>query len=162
MRMARFILFRLLGVVVVLLVVTAITFVIFYVLPTNPAQLSCGKPCTPQNLAAAKEYLGLDQPWYGQFWEFLKGIVVGRSSIQWSKPVATIEVGEWELIPVGAVGHLGLLCVGRPRSHGVTFLVTKGDAKLWPQGFARGGVTVGQRSNSCHAATARQRHSRSA
>lgn len=79
MRMARFILFRLLGVIVVLLVVTAITFVIFYVLPTNPAQLSCGKPCTPQNLAAAKEYLGLDQPWYGQFWEFLKGIVVGRS-----------------------------------------------------------------------------------
>lgn len=79
MRLTRFILFRLLGVVIVLLIVTAITFVIFYVLPSNPAQLSCGKPCTPQNLAAAKEYLGLDQPWYGQFWEFLKGILVGRS-----------------------------------------------------------------------------------
>lgn len=79
MRMARFILFRLVGVFIVLLVVTAITFVIFYVLPTNPAQLSCGKPCTPENLAAAKEYLGLNLPWYGQFWNFLKGIVVGRT-----------------------------------------------------------------------------------
>jgi peptide/nickel transport system permease protein len=79
MRTTRFILFRLLGVVVVLLVVTAITYVIFYVLPSNPAQLSCGKPCTPENLAAAKAYLGLDQPWYAQFWQFLKGIVVGRS-----------------------------------------------------------------------------------
>jgi peptide/nickel transport system permease protein len=77
--MTRFILFRLLGVVVVLFIVTAIVFVIFYVLPSNPAQLSCGKPCTPENLARAKEFLGLNQPWYGQFWDFLKGIVVGRS-----------------------------------------------------------------------------------
>jgi peptide/nickel transport system permease protein len=79
MRMVRFIGFRLLGVAVVLLVVTAAVYVIFYLLPSNPAQLSCGKPCTPENLARAKDYLGLNLPWYGQFWEFLKGIVVGRS-----------------------------------------------------------------------------------
>lgn len=79
MRMFRYIAFRLLGVVVVLLVVTALTYIIFYLLPSNPAQLSCGKPCTPENLARAKEYLGLNLPWYGQLWEFLKGIVVGRS-----------------------------------------------------------------------------------
>ena len=79
MRIARFIGGRLLGVLVVLLVVTAVTYVIFYLLPSNPAQLSCGKPCTPENLERAREYLGLNLPWYGQFWEFLKGIVVGRS-----------------------------------------------------------------------------------
>jgi peptide/nickel transport system permease protein len=79
MRLARFIAGRLLGVVIVLLVVTAIAYVIFYLLPSNPAQLSCGKPCTPENLARAKDYLGLNLPWYGQFWEFLKGIFVGRS-----------------------------------------------------------------------------------
>jgi peptide/nickel transport system permease protein len=79
MRMTRFILFRLLGVAIVLLIVTAIVFVIFYLLPSNPAQLSCGKPCTPENLASAKQFLGLDLPWYGQFWEFLKGILVGRT-----------------------------------------------------------------------------------
>ncbi|MGN6127289.1 MAG: ABC transporter permease [Humibacter sp.] len=77
--MFRYIAFRLLGVVIVLLVVTALTYIIFYLLPSNPAQLSCGKPCTPENLARAKEYLGLNLPWYGQLWEFLKGIVVGRS-----------------------------------------------------------------------------------
>jgi peptide/nickel transport system permease protein len=79
MRVARLVSSRLIGVIIVLLVVTSVTFVIFYLLPTNPAQLSCGKPCTPDNLARAKEYLGLNLPWYGQFWEFLKGIVVGRS-----------------------------------------------------------------------------------
>lgn len=79
MRLARLIGTRVIGVVIVLLVVTAVTFVIFYLLPSNPAQLSCGKPCTPENLARAKDYLGLNLPWYGQFWQFLKGIVVGRS-----------------------------------------------------------------------------------
>jgi peptide/nickel transport system permease protein len=79
MRIARLIGNRVIGVVIVLLVVTAVTFVIFYLLPSNPAQLSCGKPCTPENLARAKDYLGLNLPWYGQFWEFLKGIVAGRT-----------------------------------------------------------------------------------
>ncbi|MCL2514434.1 MAG: ABC transporter permease [Microbacteriaceae bacterium] len=79
MRIARLVTSRLVGVVLVLLVVTAITFVIFYLLPSNPAQLSCGKPCTPENLARAKQFLGLDLPWYGQFWEFLRGIVMGRT-----------------------------------------------------------------------------------
>jgi peptide/nickel transport system permease protein len=79
MRIARLIGTRVIGVAIVLLVVTAITFVIFYLLPSNPAQLSCGKPCTPENLARAKDYLGLNLPWYGQFWEFLKGIVAGRT-----------------------------------------------------------------------------------
>jgi peptide/nickel transport system permease protein len=79
MRIARLVTSRLVGVIIVLLVVSAATYVIFYLLPTNPAQLSCGKPCTPENLARAKSFLGLDLPWYGQFWEFLKGIVVGRT-----------------------------------------------------------------------------------
>jgi len=79
MRIARLVTSRLVGVIIVLLVVTAVTYVIFYLLPSNPAQLSCGKPCTPENLARAKSFLGLDLPWYGQFWDFLKGIVVGRT-----------------------------------------------------------------------------------
>lgn len=79
MRMFRFISFRLLGMLVVLLVIAAVTFAIFYLLPTNPAQLACGKPCTPENLERAKAFMGFDLPWYQQFWEFLKGIVVGRT-----------------------------------------------------------------------------------
>jgi peptide/nickel transport system permease protein len=79
MRIARLVTSRLVGVIIVLLIVTAVTYAIFYLLPSNPAQLSCGKPCTPENLARAKSFLGLDLPWYGQFWDFLKGIVVGRT-----------------------------------------------------------------------------------
>lgn len=70
---------RILGSLGVLLVVLVVTYLIFYLLPTNPAQLICGKPCTPSNLAAAKAFLGVDQPWYVQLGQYLQGIVVGRS-----------------------------------------------------------------------------------
>ncbi|WP_239452003.1 ABC transporter permease [Frondihabitans sp. PAMC 28766] len=79
MRTARFIAFRLLAMIVVLLVIAAITYAIFYLLPTNPARLSCGKPCTPENLARVKAYLGYDLPWWQQFGEYLRGVVAGRT-----------------------------------------------------------------------------------
>lgn len=79
MRLTRFIGMRLIGMLIVLLVIAAVTFAVFYLLPANPALLACGKPCTPENLQRAKEFMGFDQPWYGQLWEFLRGIVTGRT-----------------------------------------------------------------------------------
>lgn len=70
---------RLLGMLVVLLIIAALTYLIFYLLPANPAQLACGKPCTPQHLAAARTFMGLDAPWYGQFAQYLWSIVAGRT-----------------------------------------------------------------------------------
>ena len=78
MNLLRFLGLRLAGIVLVLLVVALATFAIFYLLPADPARLSCGKPCTPENYAAAQHYLGLDAPWYGQLWNYLSGIVTGR------------------------------------------------------------------------------------
>ena len=77
--MTRFILQRLAGMILVLLVVAVISFAIFYLLPSNPAQLSCGKPCTPDNLARAQEFMGTNLPWWQQLGAFLWGIVAGRT-----------------------------------------------------------------------------------
>lgn len=77
--MIRYILRRLVGIVVVLLLIAIITFVVFYLLPSNPAQLSCGKPCTPDRLAAVLQFEHLDLPVYLQFGEFLVGIFAGRT-----------------------------------------------------------------------------------
>jgi peptide/nickel transport system permease protein len=69
---------RLAGTVVLLVVMAALVYVIFYALPSNPAVLVCGKGCGGGQLAAIDHKLGLDQPEYLQFWHFLEGIVVGR------------------------------------------------------------------------------------
>lgn len=75
----RFLAVRLLGMVAVLLIIALISYVIFYLLPANPAQLSCGRPCTPDRLAQAEAFMGYDQPWWRQFGEFLGGLVGGRT-----------------------------------------------------------------------------------
>ena len=75
----RFLGGRLLGMVLVLLVIALISYAIFYLLPANPAQLSCGRPCTPERLAQAESFMGYDQPWWRQFASFLGGLVVGRT-----------------------------------------------------------------------------------
>jgi peptide/nickel transport system permease protein len=76
---ARFVLGRLAGMVVVLLVIALVTFVVFYLLPSDPARMSCGRPCSPESLATAKKFMQLDLPWYQQFASFLEGIFAGRT-----------------------------------------------------------------------------------
>jgi peptide/nickel transport system permease protein len=66
------------GMLVVLLAVSALTFAVFFFLPSDPAQLSCGKPCTPQNLALARAFMGFDKPAWRQYLDFLGGIAAGR------------------------------------------------------------------------------------
>jgi len=76
--MGRYILRRLLWTVVVVLVVTLITFVIFYVLPSgDPALRFAGKEPTPQVLAQVREDLGLNHNVAIQYLLYLKRLVVG-------------------------------------------------------------------------------------
>ncbi|TGB15387.1 ABC transporter permease [Streptomyces sp. MZ04] len=70
---------RLLAVIGVLIAVAAVTFTIFYVLPSDPAAAACGKSCSTERLAAIREHMGLDQPLWRQFADFVTGIFTGRT-----------------------------------------------------------------------------------
>jgi peptide/nickel transport system permease protein len=78
-RLARFVGVRVLSMVVALLVIGLATYAVFYLLPTDPAQLSCGRPCTPQGLATARAFMGFDHPWIEQYLQFLGGVLSGRT-----------------------------------------------------------------------------------
>ncbi|MFD7905676.1 ABC transporter permease [Kitasatospora sp. NPDC059722] len=69
---------RLLGAAGILLAITAITFTIFYLLPSDPAAAACGKTCSPERLADVKAAMGLDRPVWEQFAGYLTGIFAGR------------------------------------------------------------------------------------
>jgi peptide/nickel transport system permease protein len=68
-----------LGAIVILLLISAITYFLFFALPADPALLSCGKACTPQSLALIRKNLGLDQSIPVQYWHYLVGIFFGRN-----------------------------------------------------------------------------------
>ena len=65
--------------VTLLFVLTGAVFVLFTLLPGDPARLTCGKACSPQIIEANRHRLGYDQPILTQYEEFLTGLVVGRT-----------------------------------------------------------------------------------
>jgi peptide/nickel transport system permease protein len=92
--MTRYIIRRLLWVIVLLIAVSFITFIIFYLLPSsNPALLRAGHQPTAALIAAINHQLGLDKPWYIQYWRYMKELVLHFNfgySYQFNEPVKTI------------------------------------------------------------------------
>lgn len=78
--MLRFLVRRVLGAIVIVLAISAVTYFLFFVLPSDPAKLACGKNCSNVDLVAAIHHrMGLDQPVYAQYWHYMTGIFTGRT-----------------------------------------------------------------------------------
>ena len=127
--MIRYIIRRLLWAVVLFVAVTVVTYIIFFIVPANPALGLCGKACTQDDVKRVQAYWGLDKPVPVQYLKFLERLVVhqslGRSFatrrevndiVKDAAPVtASLVVGGvvlWMLIAV----PLGILSAIRPRS----------------------------------------------
>ncbi len=75
--MGTFIIRRLLWTALLLVFVTALTFLIFNVLPTaDPALLRAGRNQTPEAVAAIREQLNLDDPLPVRFFDYLSDLVL--------------------------------------------------------------------------------------
>jgi peptide/nickel transport system permease protein len=73
--MTRYIIRRLLWGVVLLILVSAVMFVLFRVLPTgDPAKLRAGRIQNPKVIAEIRHDLGLDKSLISQFWLYMKGL----------------------------------------------------------------------------------------
>jgi peptide/nickel transport system permease protein len=84
--MARYIIRRLLGMVLLLVLVSGVTFIIFNVFPsTDPAALRAGRQPTPQIIERIREDLGLDRPLIVQFGDYIYNVFAhqdfGRSYV---------------------------------------------------------------------------------
>ncbi|PZP32166.1 MAG: peptide ABC transporter permease [Kocuria rhizophila] len=63
--------------VFVLLAVSIVVFVFTLLLPGDPAQAILGQQATPERLAALREQLNLNDPWYERYFTWLGGLLVG-------------------------------------------------------------------------------------
>lgn len=81
--MVRYVIRRIIGMIIVLVVVSFLTFVVFYEVPKwagiDPLYYYVAKipPKGPQ-LELLRHRLGFDQNFFVQYWNFVKGIVIGR------------------------------------------------------------------------------------
>ncbi|MHA6260292.1 ABC transporter permease [Sporosarcina sp. CAU 1771] len=81
---------RLLQLIPVLLGMTFIVFLIIRAIPGNPAQMILGQQATAEAVAALSAKLGLDNPWYIQYFKYLGDILTGDlgESMRTRTPVA--------------------------------------------------------------------------
>jgi peptide/nickel transport system permease protein len=81
--MVGFLVRRLLWALVLFVAVTVVTYVIFYVIPANPAALVAGKSATPEDIERAERFLGTDRPVYVQYLRFLNRLSpLGRHEVE--------------------------------------------------------------------------------
>jgi peptide/nickel transport system permease protein len=74
--MGRYLIRRFLFLLLVLFIVSFVTFGIFFKLPPgDPARRAAGRRTTPEIIEQARRNLGLDRPWYVQYWRFAKGMI---------------------------------------------------------------------------------------
>lgn len=76
--MAAYIVRRVLLMITLLFVLSVAVFVLFNMLPGDPARLTCGKSCTPVIIEQNRHRLGYDLPPHEQYIKFISGIFFGR------------------------------------------------------------------------------------
>ena len=74
--MTRYLVRRLLWAVMLFLAVTIVAYILFFIIPADPARQFAGKGATPETVEKARHYLGLDKPIYSQYFTFLRRLVV--------------------------------------------------------------------------------------
>lgn len=79
--MLRFLIKRVFLAATTLILVSIVTFLLFFAVPSSPAYVLCGKNCSPERIAQVDKSLGLDRPHYQQYADFVKGVFVGRTIV---------------------------------------------------------------------------------
>jgi len=127
--LARFIVRRIFWAIFLFFVATVVTYLIFWVIPADPARLAAGKAATTADIARVRHFLHLDKPIWWQYLYFLKNLVlhqslgrsfVNRESVRYAigqdAPVtASLVIGAaifWLSLSI----PIGVLSAMRPRS----------------------------------------------
>lgn len=122
--MLRYLVRRVLWLMLVLVVISMITFLIFFVMPpTDPALNFAGKAPTPETIQAARERFGLDKPVYEQYWLYVKRFVAGDEygwpgmgySFRTSQSIRTdVLEGAWVTFQLAIGAAVSWLLLGLP------------------------------------------------
>lgn len=124
----RYIIERLLLALVVILGVTFVVFLIIHLVPGDPARVILGVQANEENVAALQERLGLDEPFFVQYFTWLRNAVqgdFGRSLITrqpvapqiWDRLGATVQLAGVALLVGMAIAFpAGIISALKPGS----------------------------------------------
>jgi peptide/nickel transport system permease protein len=93
---------RILWAIVLFFAVTVVSYVLFFIIPADPAKQACGQACTQDDVKHVKHFLGLDKPIYWQYGKFVGRLMPisfrhrekgGALPIQWYPHFKTPSLG---------------------------------------------------------------------
>jgi peptide/nickel transport system permease protein len=139
--MVAFVIRRLFGMAIVLIAVSFIVYIIFFKIPGgDPAQRIAGRTATQANINAIHDRLGLDKPFYVQWYKMMEQLVTGKLISYTDQLSVSDQI--WQGLPVtlslsiGAaviwlffgilVGVLSAVTAGRLSDRGITVLALIG------------------------------------
>ncbi|MCD6082527.1 ABC transporter permease [Candidatus Aerophobetes bacterium] len=126
--MLRFLLNRLVAMIVTMFIISILIFVVAEVIPVDPAKLAAGRWATKEAVAAIRKEFGLDRPAYVRYINWISGIFHGDfgTSIHYHRPVSDLiairlkrslilaSIAFCFMIPLGlALGFLAGVTEGR-------------------------------------------------
>ncbi len=103
-------------ILIVLFGVSFLTFCLIYIAPGDPAQVmltECGLIPTPELLAHTRAELGIDKPFYIQYWKWLFGVLQGNFGKSYSLRIPVIQKIGQAFIPTFYLSFLSLflMCI---------------------------------------------------
>jgi peptide/nickel transport system permease protein len=97
--MARFLVRRLISLVLVLFAISVLTFLIFQAIPNgDPAVRLAGRTATPKTIQTVRRTWGFDKPVYEQYWITMKKVFTG-SVVSYAQQVNVIDEIKRDLPP---------------------------------------------------------------
>ena len=127
--MAQFLIRRIFWAIFLFLVATIITYLIFWVIPSDPAALAAGRSATPADIARVRHFLHLDEPIWKQYlrfvWQLVRHGSLGQSFVNRQSvdsiigkdaPVTASLVFGGAVLWLSLSIPIGILSALRPRS----------------------------------------------
>lgn len=99
----------------ILVGITFITFLLLFVLPADPVRQIAGRSATPEVIANIRHQLGLDLPFYQQYWRYFINLLqgdFGRSYLQKSEVAELIKARLPASLLLMAAGIFAELLIG--------------------------------------------------
>jgi peptide/nickel transport system permease protein len=90
--MTLFLLRRLATFFATLAVASLVVFAVLELLPGNPAEVILGDTATPESLAALEAKLGIDQPAHQRYFNWVGGLLRGKTAMSYSYDTPTFEL----------------------------------------------------------------------
>jgi len=91
-RLGKFVFWRLLQALVILVGISFFTFLLLYIIPNDPASLIAGRGASPSTIASIRAQLGLNQPFLIQYYHYMYNLVHGNLGYSYIQRVGVSEL----------------------------------------------------------------------